>query len=270
MAKATQPASSRARLNQGPLPQSARSARRPFLELSLRPCTSRGCRPGSRGLHAQGPKEARMEEGSRGREGVEQGGLSLHLRSSLLARSLLPSKGDPGRSGRSKSHPLPCSLSPSPPLLPLHSPPPHPGPAPAASSPSPAEDAQHQVEDEEGAQQDEGDKVYPGPLVPNGVVHLGRHGRESPACRPRPSASWPARRTWPPGSRLKTQHWGLADGYLAGGTEPCLPPTARLPAWTPSCWLPPASSPAKISPSRNTPSLDLHPAGSFRNRLWLR
>lgn len=62
-----------------------------------------------------------MEEGSRRREGVEKGGLSLHLRSSLLAGSLLPAKGDPGRSGHSKSHPLPSSLSPS---LPPSPPPP--------------------------------------------------------------------------------------------------------------------------------------------------
>ena len=45
----------------------------------------------------------------------------------------------------------------------------------------PAQDTQHQVEDEEGPQQNEGDKVDPGPLVPDGIVDLeGQRGESGP------------------------------------------------------------------------------------------
>lgn len=68
-----------------------------------------------------------MEEGSRRREGVEKGELSLHLRSSLLVRSLLPAKGTRGGMGILSHTPCPLpslpprpSFSPStPPQLPL-------------------------------------------------------------------------------------------------------------------------------------------------------
>lgn len=36
----------------------------------------------------------------------------------------------------------------------------------------PAQDTQHQVEDEERAQQNEGDKIDPGPFIPDGIVDL--------------------------------------------------------------------------------------------------
>lgn len=42
----------------------------------------------------------------------------------------------------------------------------------------PTEHAQHQVEDEEGAEQDKADEVDPGPLVPNGIVHLARRAAD--------------------------------------------------------------------------------------------
>lgn len=45
---------------------------------------------------------------------------------------------------------------------------------PSLGFPLPAQDAQHQVENEEGAQQNEGDKIDPGPLVADGIIHLGQ------------------------------------------------------------------------------------------------
>lgn len=45
-------------------------------------------------------------------------------------------------------------------------------PPPAAITFLPAQDTQHQVEDEEGAQQNEGDEIDPGPLIPDGIVDL--------------------------------------------------------------------------------------------------
>jgi hypothetical protein len=36
----------------------------------------------------------------------------------------------------------------------------------------PTQDAQHQVEDEEGSEQNEGDEIDPGPLIPNGIIDL--------------------------------------------------------------------------------------------------
>lgn len=47
-----------------------------------------------------------------------------------------------------------------------------PPPPPTAITFLPAQDTQYQVEDEEGTQQNEGDKIDPGPLVPNGIVDL--------------------------------------------------------------------------------------------------
>ena len=56
-----------------------------------------------------------MEEGSRRREGVEKGELSLHLRSSLLVGSLLPAKGTRGGMGILSHTPCPLpSLPPRP------------------------------------------------------------------------------------------------------------------------------------------------------------
>lgn len=45
-------------------------------------------------------------------------------------------------------------------------------PSTSCHSSLPTQDTQHQVEDEEGAQQNEGDKVDPGPLVPDGIIDL--------------------------------------------------------------------------------------------------
>lgn len=58
-------------------------------------------------------------------------------------------------------------------------PPPCPPSHPSSSltllpAPLPTQDTQHQVEDEEGPQQNEGDKVDPGPLIPDGIVDLAR------------------------------------------------------------------------------------------------
>lgn len=44
----------------------------------------------------------------------------------------------------------------------------------------PAEHPQHQVENEEGAEQDKADKIDPGPFVANGIVNLAR--REAEVC----------------------------------------------------------------------------------------
>lgn len=126
-------------------------------------------------------------------------------------------------------------LSPPPALFPLSLPaPPSPlhSPAPAASGPSPLRTPSTRLRMKKEPSRMRVTK-YVKALVPDGVVHLDRHGRESRACRPRPSASWPTRRTlatWVPPERRSTG--ALLAGYLASGTEPCLPPTARLPAWT--------------------------------------
>lgn len=45
-------------------------------------------------------------------------------------------------------------------------------PSSSCHSSLPTQDTQHQVQDEEGAQQNEGDKVDPGPLVPDGIIDL--------------------------------------------------------------------------------------------------
>lgn len=48
----------------------------------------------------------------------------------------------------------------------------------ASSSYSPAQNTQNQVDDKERAEDDQGDKVDPGNLVANGVVHLCRHTQQ--------------------------------------------------------------------------------------------
>lgn len=49
---------------------------------------------------------------------------------------------------------------------------------------SPTQDTKHKVEDEEGPKDDQAHKVYPGQLIPHGILHLGRESAHFlRACR---------------------------------------------------------------------------------------